>query len=216
MGQGRRAGRFGALVLGAHRGGELHWVGNCGTGFTERDIDALLAQLAPLRRETSPFAVVPKMPKVRQADVTWVEPELVCEVEFAEWTHDGHLRAPSFQGLRDDKPAEEVRRETPLATAASAGGHVVKLSNLDKLFWPDEGITKGDLLDYYRRGRAGARAASARPAVHDAPLSRRRVRQGVLPEGRAVAHAGLDSDGIAPRSRRARRRGSAGGSRRRS
>ena len=175
MGQGRRAGRFGALVLGAHRGGELHWVGNCGTGFTERDIDALLARLAPLRRETSPLAVVPKMPKVRQADVTWVEPELVCEVEFAEWTHDGHLRAPSFQGLRDDKPAEEVRSETPLATAASAGGHVVKLSNLDKLFWPDEGITKGDLLEYY-----AAVAPVLVPHLRGRPFTMRRYPDGAF------------------------------------
>src|SRR5438876_122887 len=118
-GQGRRSGSFGALVLGAYRGKELAWVGNCGTGFTERDIDELLAKLEPLRRETSPLAVVPKMPKVRKGDVTWVEPKLVCEVEFVEWTHDGHLRAPSFQGLRDDNPAREVHREQP--TEAKAG-----------------------------------------------------------------------------------------------
>ena len=53
------------------------------------------------------------MPKVKKGDVVWVEPKLVAEVEFAEWTHDGHLRAPSFQGLRDDKAAEDVRRERP-------------------------------------------------------------------------------------------------------
>jgi bifunctional non-homologous end joining protein LigD len=145
-GQGRRAGSFGALVLGVHRGGQWEWVGNVGTGFRERDIDELLAKLKPLRRDESPFPVVPKMPKVRRADVVWVEPKLVAEVEFAQWTHDGHLRAPSFQGLRDDKPAEAVRRERP---AESEEGKV-KLSNLDKPFWPDLGITKGDLIDYYR------------------------------------------------------------------
>jgi bifunctional non-homologous end joining protein LigD len=149
-GQGRREGRFGSLVLGVRRGTELAWVGNCGTGFTERDIDELLARLGPLRRETTPFPAEPKMPKVRKGDVAWVEPELVCEVEFAEWTHDGHLRAPSFQGLRDDKPARSVRRESPVETAADG----VRLSNLDKPFWPDDdpsgGITKGDLIDYYR------------------------------------------------------------------
>ena len=110
-GQGRRAGRFGALVLGTYRGKELSWVGNCGTGFKERDIDELLAKLEPLRTDTPPFKEIPKMPKVRKGDVVWVRPELVCEVEFAEWTHDGHLRAPSFQGLRDDKSAREVVRE---------------------------------------------------------------------------------------------------------
>ncbi len=145
-GQGRRSGSFGALVLGVRRGRTWEWVGNVGTGFGEREIGELLAQLEPLRRDESPFQVVPKMPKVRKGDVVWVEPTLVAEIEFAEWTHDGHLRAPSFQGLRTDKAAEDVRRERP----ASATEGRVKLSNLDKVFWPDEGITKGDLIDYYR------------------------------------------------------------------
>jgi bifunctional non-homologous end joining protein LigD len=145
-GQGRRAGGFGALVLGVHRGGQWEWVGNVGTGFREHDIDELLAKLEPLRQDESPFPVIPKMPKVKKGDVVWVEPKLVAEVEFAEWTHDGHLRAPSFQGLRDDKPAEDVRRERP----AEAEEGKVKLTNLEKLFWPDLGVTKGDLIDYYR------------------------------------------------------------------
>ncbi len=145
-GRGRRSGSFGALVLGVRRGRTWEWVGNVGTGFGEREIAELLAQLEPLRRDESAFQVVPKMPKVRKGDVVWVEPSLVAEIEFAEWTHDGHLRAPSFQGLRTDKAAEDVRRERP---AAATEGRV-KLSNLDKVFWPDEGITKGDLIDYYR------------------------------------------------------------------
>jgi bifunctional non-homologous end joining protein LigD len=145
-GQGRRSGRFGALVLGVRRGREWDWVGNVGTGFGEREIDELLEQLEPLRRDSSPFKVVPKMPKVKKGDIVWVEPKLVAEIEFAEWTHDGHLRAPSFQGLRIDKAAEDVRRERP----REAQEGKVKLSNLDKVFWPDEGITKGDLIDYYR------------------------------------------------------------------
>ncbi|HEY2310978.1 MAG TPA: DNA ligase D [Gaiellaceae bacterium] len=145
-GQGRRSGSFGALVLGVRRGRTWEWVGNVGTGFGEREIAELLAQLEPLRRDESPFRVVPKMPKVRKGDVVWVEPTLVAEVEFAEWTHDGHLRAPSFQGLRTDKAAEDVRRERP----AQAREGRVKLSNLDKVFWADEGITKGDLIYYYR------------------------------------------------------------------
>jgi bifunctional non-homologous end joining protein LigD len=145
-GQGRRSGSFGALVLGVHRGEEWEWVGNVGTGFSERTIRELLEKLEPLHRNESPFPVVPKMPKVKKGDVVWVEPRLVAEVEFAEWTHDGHLRAPSFQGLRDDKPAADVRRELPVDTRNTK----VKLSNLDKIFWPDEGITKGDLIDYYQ------------------------------------------------------------------
>ncbi|MDX6469598.1 MAG: bifunctional non-ous end joining protein LigD, partial [Gaiellaceae bacterium] len=170
-GQGKREGRFGALVLGTYRGDELHWVGNCGTGFTERDIDALLAKLEPLRTGASPFPVVPKMPKVRKGDVTWVEPKLVCEVRFAEWTHDGHLRAPSFQGLRDDKPARAVHREQPVEKREGR----VKLSNLDKVFWPDEGITKGDLLDYYR-----AVAPAILPHLRDRPFTMRRYPDGAF------------------------------------
>jgi bifunctional non-homologous end joining protein LigD len=174
-GQGRRSGSFGALVLGIHRGDEWEWVGNVGTGFTERTIAELLAKLEPLRRDESPFAVVPKMPKVRKGDVVWVEPELVCEVEFAEWTHDGHLRAPSFQGLRDDKPAVDVRRERPAATKQGK----VKLSNLDKVFWPADdssgGITKGDLLDYYEEA-----ASVLVPHLRDRPFTMRRYPDGAF------------------------------------
>jgi bifunctional non-homologous end joining protein LigD len=149
-GKGRRERRLGSLVLAVKRGGELHYVGNCGTGFTDEEIDRLLDQLKPLERSTPPFKVVPKMPRVKKGDVVWVEPKLVCEVEFMEWTHDGHLRAPSYQGLRDDKTPDEVRQELPLENEIRRGKRVLKLSNLDKPFWPDEAITKGDLISYYR------------------------------------------------------------------
>ncbi len=149
-GQGRRSGRFGSLVLGVHRGEDLAYAGNCGTGFTDNEIDRLLGKLRPLERKESPFPVVPKMPKVRRGDVVWVDPELVCEVEFVEWTHEGHLRAPAYKGLREDKPAKEVRREEPITNEIKKGRRTLKLTNLDKTFWPEEGITKGDLLSYYR------------------------------------------------------------------
>ena len=90
------------------------------------------------------------MPKVRKNDVIWVEPKLVAEVEFAEWTHDGRLRAPSYKGLREDKSAEEVRREEPITDVVRKGTRELKLSNLDKVFFPAERVTKGDLLEYYR------------------------------------------------------------------
>jgi bifunctional non-homologous end joining protein LigD len=174
-GQGRRSGSFGALVLGIRRGEEWQWVGNVGTGFDERTIAELLAKLEPLQREEPPFPVVPKMPKVRKGDVVWVEPELVCEVEFAEWTHDGHLRAPSFQGLREDKAAEDVQRERPAVTKEGS----VTLSNLDKVFWPDDdrsgGITKGDLLDYYE-----AVAEVLVPHLRDRPFTMRRYPDGAF------------------------------------
>jgi bifunctional non-homologous end joining protein LigD len=149
-GKGRRSGTLGSLILAVNRGQGLEYVGNCGTGFTEKEIDELLERLRPLVRKTSPFGYVPKMPKVRRDDIVWVEPKLVCEVEFAEWTHDGRLRAPSFQGLRDDKSAEEVRRERPVETEIRRGKRTLKLSNLDKVFFPESGLTKGDLLAYYR------------------------------------------------------------------
>ncbi len=151
-GEGRRAAGFGSLVLGVHEAGALRWVGNVGTGFTEDEIERVLARLRPLERRDSPFDPVPKMPRVRRGDVVWVEPSLVAEVRFAEWTHEGRLRAPVYLGLREDKGPDEVRREerAPLETEVRKGSRTLKLSNVDKPFWPEEGITKGDLLAYYR------------------------------------------------------------------
>src|SRR4029077_16608933 len=84
-GQGRRSGRFGSLVLGVWRGDELSYAGNVGTGFTDAMSVERLGKLRPPETETAPFAVVPKMPKVKKADVVWVRPDLVAEVEFVEW-----------------------------------------------------------------------------------------------------------------------------------
>jgi bifunctional non-homologous end joining protein LigD len=173
-GQGRRTGRFGSLVLGVWRGDDFVYVGNVGTGFTDRVIDELLAKLRPLEQKESPFEVVPKMPKVRRADVVWVKPELVCEVEFVEWTHDGRLRAPSFQGLRDDKQPREVHREEALPTEIRAGRRLLKLSNLNKVFFPADGITKGDLLAYYR-----AVAPVLLPHLKDRPFTLKRYPNGI-------------------------------------
>jgi bifunctional non-homologous end joining protein LigD len=173
-GQGRRSGRFGSLVLGVWRGDELAYAGNVGTGFTDKVIDELLAKLRPLEQKQSPFEDVPKMPKVRKADVVWVRPELVCEVEFVEWTHDGRLRAPSFQGLREDKSAREVHREEPLPTELRVGKRTLKLSNLDKVFFPDDGITKGDLLAYYR-----SVAPVLLPHLQNRPFTMKRYPDGI-------------------------------------
>jgi bifunctional non-homologous end joining protein LigD len=149
-GQGRRAG-FGALVVGVQDAGVLRWAGNVGTGFSDREIGRLRGLLARLERADSPFPEVPKMPRVRRSDVVWVDPVLVAEVEFAEWTHEGRLRAPSYLRLREDKEAPEVRRErAPVPSVVTRRGKELRLSSLDKPFWPDEGITKGDLIAYYR------------------------------------------------------------------
>jgi bifunctional non-homologous end joining protein LigD len=172
-GQGRRAGAFGSLVLGYWEGDELLYAGNVGTGFNEREIERLLKKLKPLGRKTSPFKVVPKMPKVKKGDVVWVEPKLVAQVEFVEWTHDRHLRAPVYKGLREDKGPEEVVREMPIEPEIRQGRRVLKLSNLDKPFWPDEGITKGDLLSYYR-----AAAPVLVPHLQDRPFTMKRYPDG--------------------------------------
>ena len=98
---------LGALLVGHFDRGRLRYAGKVGTGFTAATLADLSALLGPLRRETSPFADV-----VREPHVTWVEPCLVAQVGFTEWTRDGRLRHPRFLGLRDDKSAEEVVRES--------------------------------------------------------------------------------------------------------
>ena len=149
-GQGRRA-SFGALIVGVWDGGELRWAGNVGTGFSDGEVERLCGLLAPLERASSPFGVVPKMPRVRRSDIRWVEPRYVAEVEFAEWTHEGRLRAPSYLRLREDLTAGDVARERePLPPVLRRGRRELRFSNLDKPFWPELGITKGDLVEYYR------------------------------------------------------------------
>ena len=173
-GEGRRAQGFGSLVLGVHEAGALRWVGNVGTGFTEQEIERVLSRLRPLERRQSPFDPVPRMPKVRRDAVVWVEPELVAEVRFAEWTREGRLRAPVYLGIRDDKGAEEIRRERPaLPAELKRGGRTLKLSNVGKAFWPEEGITKGDLLAYYREV-----APVLVPHLRDRPFTMKRYPDG--------------------------------------
>jgi bifunctional non-homologous end joining protein LigD len=171
----RGSGRhFGALHVGVYHDGALRHVTRVGSGFDDALQDAIWAQLQPLRRADSPFGA--SGPSGRED--TWVEPRLVCEVRFTEWTADQGLRHPIFIGMRTDRKPEEVRREgvepeagpsdapdadpPGAARAPSAAGagrramappdpepRVVRLSNLKKVFWPDEGYTKGDLIAYY-------------------------------------------------------------------
>jgi bifunctional non-homologous end joining protein LigD len=165
-GEGKRRDRIGALLAGVWEGDELRHTGRVGTGFTEQELDRLRERLVPLRRDDSPFA--PGGPKIPRGSV-FVEPELVAEVEFREWTEGGQLRAPSYKGLRDDKPAaavvrEEIGeavegedvgdlvvREEANAVVAEVGGREVKLSNLDKVLYPEAGFAKRDVIDYYAR-----------------------------------------------------------------
>jgi bifunctional non-homologous end joining protein LigD len=142
---------FGALILGAFKKGKLTYIGHVGTGFTERALKDILAKLKPIVVPRSPFAEEPKT----HMPVTWVAPRLICEVKFSEWTSEGLMRHPVFLGLREDKsvkevepeeaePREAVLQKTKFRTRA-------ELTHLDKVFWPGEGYTKGDLLAYYDR-----------------------------------------------------------------
>ena len=100
---------FGALLLGYYRDGDLIYAGKVGTGFDRAMLKELGAEMRKRERPTRPFAGDDKIPGVRGA--TWVEPELVAQIGFTEWTTDGRLRHPRFLGMRDDKPAREVVRE---------------------------------------------------------------------------------------------------------
>ncbi len=110
---------LGALLLGYYAGGELRYAGKVGTGFTRATLRDLAARLAPLRRDTSPFA-----DEIRERHVSWAEPQLVAQVGFSEWTRDGRLRHPRFLGLREDKAARDVVREraTPATSPADRSG----------------------------------------------------------------------------------------------
>ena len=174
---------FGALVLGFHEGGKLLWAGNVGTGFDQKLLASIHAKLKPLIIPKSPFADKP----APERGITWVKPELVCEVKFTEWTEDRKLRAPVFLGLRDDKQADEVvREEAPAAELLDPGtkeasleidGRTLKFTNLPKVFYPEEGYTKRDLLNYYD-GVSGL----ILPHLKDRPLSLKRYPNGIHEE----------------------------------
>lgn len=108
-GQGRRAGGIGALLLGVHDGGALRFAGRVGTGFTDAELDRLDRRLAPLATTDCPFS--PPPPRSQARDAHWVEPLVVVEIAFAEWTADGRLRHPAYLGERDDKDPSTVVRE---------------------------------------------------------------------------------------------------------
>jgi bifunctional non-homologous end joining protein LigD len=169
---------LGALVLGVNKEDKLHWVGNVGTGFDHRLLAHLAARLKPLITPKCPFAERPKPDR----GMTWVKPELVCQVKFSNWTTDDRLRAPVFLGLRNDVPAPEVARETPTellsSTAKEASltidAHALKFTNLRKLYYPDDSVTKGDVLNYYN-----AVSGMILPYLVDRPLSLKRYPNGI-------------------------------------
>ncbi|MEO5910411.1 MAG: DNA ligase D, partial [Pelobium sp.] len=175
---------FGALVLGINdKNNTIKYIGNCGTGFNDQSLKELYEKLGAMILVKKPV-----IGKVNQEkNVTWVRPELVCEVNFTEWTEDKHLRHPVFKGLRDDKNQDEIIKETsdelPIAEEVkekelSFNGKKVKLSNLTKLYWDKEGYTKGDLIQYYDNV-----SSYMLPYLKDKPLSLNRHPNGAYQEG---------------------------------
>ncbi|HJU03893.1 MAG TPA: DNA ligase D [Nitrospiraceae bacterium] len=167
---GSRVG-LGALLLGVYTDGHFQYTGRVGTGFNDRLLAQLRARLDRLRQERSPYQE--KVPGSTR-DVTWVRPELVVEIAFSEWTADGVLRHPSFQGIREDKRPQEVHRERPnplthRATVKSPGRTQVPtqpktpvkdekaeiagitLTHPTRILYPEQGLTKRDLAMYYEK-----------------------------------------------------------------
>ena len=187
-GSGGRSASLGALLLGVYEakvspraqgarrhdesGEGLRYVAHVGTGFDEATLRELLAELRPREIARSPFTTTPKT----NAPAHWTRPELVCTVEFTEWTADGNIRHPSYKGLRADvdpkecrgaegeadprtatrRAEEEVRSRAPAGIAPklvpavlTIEGREVRLSHLDKVLYPEDGYTKTDLIRYY-------------------------------------------------------------------
>ncbi len=179
---------FGALVLAVGEGGRYRLAGRVGTGFSDALLADILSRLEPLQRTDPPVSDPPTGADARA--IHWVEPRLVVEVSFAEWTREGSLRHPSFVGIREDKTPDEVTAEKPaplpvpplegsepapgnapgrVATAGKSGRVEfagVSLSNPDRVLWPDTGITKIELARYYETV-----AEQMLPHVADRPLS---------------------------------------------
>ena len=205
---------IGALLLGVYEAGKLTYVGQSGSGFNSKNLEALKAKLDKLVQKESPFSgkVKPNAP------ATWVKPELVAEITFAEWTKDGIMRQAIYEGLREDKNARDVVHETAIHTTdavkeaaqepiskktkgketttgatgkkhttRSIEGQEVPLTSLDKFYWPAEHITKGDLIDYYQ-----SIGDIILPYLHDRPQSLFRNPDGISKPGffqKDITHA---------------------------
>lgn len=174
--QGSRK-KFGALLVGVYdENGKLNYIGHVGGGFSDDLLNDVFGKLKRLIQSKCPFSKEPKP----NAAVTWVKPTLVCEVTFQLWTHEHVMRAPIFLGLREDVPAKSVILEVP-TTASKASGKQTKelvLTNLDKIYFPKEKYTKGDLIHYYEKI-----APYILPYLKDRPITLYRFPEGITKEG---------------------------------
>lgn len=183
----REASGFGSLLLGLYDpDGTLRYTGRVGTGFTDTSLRKLGAKLRKLETDTMPFARLIGERNTR--DIHWVQPKLVAEVVFAQWTRDGVIRHSAFHGLREDKPARTVTGEQPLPAEAvaepvrqrKAGGKRQReiggqtISNADRVVDPKSGATKGEVVAFY-----AAIAPLLLPELEDRPVSLVRAPDGV-------------------------------------
>ena len=205
-------------MLGVYKDGELRWVGNVGTGFDQKLLAGIYARLEPLIAKKCPFAERPKPDR----GMTWVKPELVCQVRYANWTPDDRLRAPVFIAMRNDKEAAGVIREaegenaqddpegaapepagqllpgSPKEATLTIDGHTLKFTNLPKLYYPDDGYTKRDVLNYYAAVADLILPLSEGPPALAQTLPQRDQGAVLLPEGHArylprlAAHRTID------------------------
>lgn len=144
---------FGSLYLGVfNEQNELVFSGNVGTGFSSKTLKEIYNQLKPLISKKNPFNTIPPMAR----SATWVKPQLIAEVEFSEWTEDGHLRHPSFKGLRVDKKPQEIHKENELAVEMIKGQQKmtskqehITLTHPEKIVYKEDHISKQQLYDYY-------------------------------------------------------------------
>ncbi len=172
---------FGALHLAAAAEHRLVYAGSVGTGFSDADLTGIHGRLAARARAKPGCSGATPTGRVH----TWVEPELVCEVRYLEWTEERLLRHPVFVRIRDDKGLDEIEAapqgtderaapEEPARAPAPREERAPRLTHLDKVFWPADGITKGDLVAYYR-----AIAPWMLPWLRDRPLTLTRYPDGI-------------------------------------
>lgn len=191
---------FSSLILGIYEEGKLKFIGQTGTGFTGLMQEELMRKMKSLITQKLPFE---KKPLITGSDVVWLKPFLVCEVKYSELTGEGLMRHASFQGLREDKAAFELNNEEEPDTAevteekhtepvnlnkeeqiVTIDGHDLKLTNLKKIYWPKEKITKGEMLKYYY-----SMAEYILPYMKDRPQSLNRFPNGI--NGKSFYHKNM-------------------------
>ncbi len=186
--RGSREG-FGALILGKYIDEKLTYSGHTGTGFNNESLHALHQRLLKLVTKNSPFKEKPKT----NMPVTWIKPELVCEIKYSEITKDGIFRHPVFVAVREDKNPEEVNvkpkemkakiqpKKNEISendTEITLNRHKVKLTNQNKIYFPKDGVTKGEIIDYYQ-----SVADYILPHLKNRPLSLNRFPNGIDHQG---------------------------------